>query len=72
MADITMCKGTDCVIKLRCYRYTAPACEYRQSYFVNVPLKILSDTDQKCDMFWSNEGRDTGLKVEYTDEQTIG
>jgi hypothetical protein len=47
MADITMCVGTDCPHKERCYRFTAKANEYRQSYFMNPPIK-----DGKCDMYW--------------------
>jgi hypothetical protein len=39
MADITMCKGNYCPLKESCYRYTAKPNEYRQSYFVNAPVK---------------------------------
>jgi hypothetical protein len=48
MADITMCEGTDCPHKDECYRHTAPVNEYRQSYFVVVPLK----EDGTCDELW--------------------
>lgn len=72
MADITMCRGTDCPMKMRCYRFTAPACEYRQSMFVNVPLVKLGENDWKCDHFWSNEGRGIALQVEYGDEADNG
>lgn len=47
MSDITMCEGTDCPMKEKCYRFTAPINEYRQSYFVNVPLK-----DGECEHYW--------------------
>lgn len=50
MADITMCVGTDCPKKESCYRYTAPVNKYRQSYFVDVPLK----EDKTCDEFREN------------------
>lgn len=50
MADIAMCKGTDCPRAKECYRFTATANEYRQSYFVIVPLK----EDKTCDEFWKN------------------
>ena len=49
MSDITMCFGTDCPIKENCYRYTATANEYRQSYFTNPPYK-----KDKCDYFWGD------------------
>lgn len=47
MSDITKCKGTDCPVNEHCYRYTAKANEFRQSYFVEPPIK-----DGKCEMFW--------------------
>lgn len=47
MADITMCSGTDCPQKESCYRFTAKPSEYRQSYFMEAPIK-----DGKCDMYW--------------------
>ena len=47
--DITMCLGTDCPYKEKCYRYTAKANEYRQSWFMKAPIK-----DGKCDMFWGD------------------
>ena len=49
MADITKCVGTNCPYKEKCYRYTAKTSEYRQSWFMNAPIK-----DGKCDMFWGN------------------
>jgi hypothetical protein len=45
--DITLCVGTNCPYKEKCYRYTAKASEYRQSWFMKAPIK-----DGKCDMFW--------------------
>jgi hypothetical protein len=50
MADITMCKGTNCPVASKCYRYTAKINPYRQSYFSEVPLK-----DGKCDMYWGEK-----------------
>lgn len=47
MADITMCEGTDCPLKDKCYRYLAPKNPYRQSYFVNAPIK-----NSNCDYYW--------------------
>jgi len=46
MTDITKCKGLNCPVKEKCYRFTAKADEY-QSYFVDAPIK-----DGKCDMYW--------------------
>jgi hypothetical protein len=48
MADITMCVGTDCPNKERCYRFYAPVNEYRQAYFMDIPLK----KDGTCDELW--------------------
>ena len=49
MPDITMCKGVDCPKKNLCYRYTAKASEYRQSFFTDSPIK-----NGKCEYFWDN------------------
>jgi hypothetical protein len=51
MADITKCKGTDCPMKAECYRFAAPSNEYRQAYFIDVPLK----EDKNCDEFWDRK-----------------
>lgn len=51
MADITMCRGTDCPNKDSCYRFTATSNKYRQSYFVEVPLK----SDNTCNEYWKDE-----------------
>ena len=49
MSDITKCKGTNCPLKEKCYRFTATE-SYYQSYFVEVPFK-----DNECEMFWGNQ-----------------
>lgn len=51
MADISMCEGTDCPMKDNCYRHTAPANEYRQSWFAE---KVINE-DRTCDHYWENE-----------------
>ena len=61
VADITMCKGKSCTIKEDCYRYTAKANEYRQSYFVETPCtKKMGGT--ACDQFWPNRRNETQEK----------
>lgn len=50
MPDITMCEGTDCPHKEKCYRYTAKPSEFRQSYFAEPPIK-----DGKCDHYWGEQ-----------------
>jgi hypothetical protein len=47
--DITMCKGTNCPAKESCYRFTAIPNEFRQSYFMEPPIK-----DGKCDYYWGD------------------
>ncbi len=47
MPDITMCKGTDCPFKQRCYRAQADPTPLRQSYFVTPPFR-----NGQCDHFW--------------------
>jgi len=48
-----MCHGDMCPKKESCYRYTAPVNEYRQAYFMVVPLK----PDNTCDEYWDNKDR---------------
>ena len=51
MVDITMCKNEECSKKETCYRYKAPTCEYRQSYFYPSPK------EEECTYFmkiWNN------------------
>ena len=48
MADITKCPGSYCLKKETCYRYLAISSEYRQSYFVKLPI----DSNGKCDHYW--------------------
>ena len=47
MPDITMCPGTNCPQKEKCYRFTAKPCEHWQAYFTEAPIK-----EGKCDMYW--------------------
>ena len=47
MADITMCEGINCEQRETCYRYIAKESPYRQSYFIDSPMK-----DGECEMFW--------------------
>ena len=49
MADISKCKGTDCPLKEKCYRFTAPTGE-RQSWFTETPFK-----DGECEYYWDNK-----------------
>ena len=51
MADISMCPGTDCPVKEKCYRFTAPKSEFMQSYFFEAPGKT-EDDKFTCDMYW--------------------
>lgn len=48
MPDITMCSGDGCRIRSTCYRFNAKPCEFRQSYFVEPPVK----EDGDCDYYW--------------------
>ena len=53
MSDITMCKGQDCLLRESCYRYTAPANPYRQSYFLTGPLDEIGDCKE-----WVDNGKE--------------
>jgi hypothetical protein len=52
MADISMCRGTKCPKKKRCYRYTAPVNEYWQAYFTIIPY---NKETKICDHFVCNK-----------------
>ena len=54
MADITKCEDTLCPSKETCYRYTAPASEYYQSY----GLFNREEDAINCDMYWDNKPND--------------
>jgi hypothetical protein len=49
MPDITMCEGKGCELRSTCYRYTAEPSKYRQSYFIEPPIK-----DGECDEYWED------------------
>ena len=51
MADITMCDDKECKVKDKCYRYTAKACKYRQSYFIESPRN-----KGDCSHYWKVDG----------------
>lgn len=63
MPDITKCHGqigaTDCPYKENCYRFTATADKYGQSYFIELPLK-----NNKCDHYWGKDGEKIWNKIE--------
>ena len=60
--DITKCHGqtgaTNCPYKENCYRFTAKADEYAQSYFIELPLK-----NNKCDHYWGKNGEKIWNKI---------
>ena len=60
MADITMCRGEGCKKKSTCYRHTANAHPYRQSFFAVTPWVAEPTEDMKvvqaCDYFWDSRG----------------
>lgn len=60
MSDICKCDGTSCPLRDSCYRFTAEANPYRQSYFMEVPLKWLNFVQEvshkpivaECEEYW--------------------
>ena len=45
--DISKCTGEGCFLRTTCYRFTAEADEYYQSYFEPPPIE-----DDKCTEYW--------------------
>lgn len=58
--DITKCHGINCPQKNACYRFTAVANPYRQSYFSLSPLASNGD----CIYFWLDEPQPIDTKEE--------
>lgn len=59
MPDISMCLGTECAIKDKCYRCTATPSEYLQSYFGEPPfnkgeLPFKCKHSEYCSYYWPN------------------
>jgi hypothetical protein len=50
MTDITKCTNEDCLLKEKCYRWTAKDDQYDQSYGYFAP-----DKDGECRDFWGIE-----------------
>lgn len=61
MPDISMCRGLECPIKKSCYRYTAKADKYRQSYIMNPPYRE-ENNEVICDLFCNNEKETTNSR----------
>jgi hypothetical protein len=66
MPDITMCPGTNCPVKDKCYRFTAKANEWGQSYFMSAPGKTVDDKFT-CDNYWGEGGEEIWSKSENKD-----
>lgn len=54
MPDITMCNDSKCAARKSCYRFTAKANPYRQSYFVEPPEK---NKHGSCGYFMPNDNK---------------
>lgn len=48
MPDITMCRGGDCPLKKKCYRFLVPPTPFWQSYFSKIPY---DKTKKTCEHF---------------------
>jgi|FreactTroBogLake_1042271.scaffolds.fasta_scaffold00757_15 hypothetical protein len=63
MADITMCKNTECELKDTCYRFLAKANEYWQSYAKFEPVYNIKLHKHECEHYWEiNNDNDKNLK----------
>lgn len=48
MPDISKCRNSQCPLKEKCYRWTSPPSEYRQSY-VNFQFKVDEKGNVVCE-----------------------
>ena len=67
MADIAKCNDALCPSKEYCYRFTAPASEYWQSYGM---FNREGDADN-CEMFWNNGKFKNEITKEFYQEDLI-
>jgi hypothetical protein len=49
MADIAMCSNQKCTLRNTCYRFTATAKKFRQSYVA------FKQVNGECDYYWITE-----------------
>jgi|694.fasta_scaffold31924_9 hypothetical protein len=63
MSDITKCNGKECPHKETCYRFTAAANEFRQSWFMGTPFTMEGDSI-KCNSYWGPNREEVWLKKE--------
>lgn len=55
MPDICMCKGYNCPLKEKCYRYKAKPCEHGQCYFTDIHYNNDSNDSNDCDYYWEDK-----------------
>ena len=55
MVDITKCRGENCELRKRCYRFYSEPCPYRQSYFVATPTPILGPNGPECEHLYERK-----------------
>ena len=67
MSDISKCKNSQCPLKEHCYRWTAPADEYWQSYS-DFEFKILDDGRVDCEYYWGSSVMRNKIKVDKDNE----
>lgn len=61
MSDIAKCEDNKCPSRLMCYRFTAPASEFRQSY----GIFNREEDANNCDMFWNNKQENILNQLKY-------
>lgn len=57
MVDMCKCEGKNCKIKEQCYRYTAKADEYYQSWFDGCPAEEFPDGSQSGCLYFIQDRR---------------
>ena len=51
MTDITKCRGRNCDLKDKCYRYTAPKNNFKQDYN---DFDLRNNKEEICSGYWEN------------------
>ena len=53
MSDISKCENYECPLKEHCYRWTAPANKFRQTY-ADFKFTITDDGRIDCEYYWGS------------------
>lgn len=72
MVDYCLCKGGECPIKEKCYRYRAKWDDYIQSYFITPPYLLKLEEVYNCKQWFDTPTKEQEICEEYLDASKWG